>query len=374
MIYLDYAANTPICQEALTELTQASAQYIGNPNSNHEEGRKARVRIQEATNHIAQMLGVKADEIIFTSGASEANNLAIKGIANRYKRAGKHMITTYVEHSSLNGAIMGLTDLGYEVDLVGLDENGKVDLEQLRDLIRKDTILVSTCLVDSELGLIQPVDEIAKIVKDYPNCHFHIDATQAVGKIPVDFTQADLVTFTAHKFYGPVGIGALIKKEGVELTPMIEGGLSTTVYRSGTPTLSLITSMEVALQQALLDLDVKMAQVKKLSDQLRKQLGSYKNIVINSSSEGSPYILNFSLKGMKSLEFTGKLDEAGFCVSTKSACCPENAVSKPVFAKTKDRKLAMNPVRVSLSHLTTDAEVEQFIKAFDTIYKELQTN
>lgn len=373
MIYLDYAANSPICETALNTLYKTSAEFIGNPNSNHSEGRKARVRLAEATAKIAQLLNVKEDEIIYTSSASEANNLAIKGIANKYKRNGKHMITTYVEHSSLLGAIMGLADYGYEIDFVDLDENGQVDLAHLKELMREDTVLVSTSYVDSELGIIQPVSEIGKIVKEYPNCFYHVDATQAVAKIPLELEAADLITFTAHKFYGPNGVGALIKKENVEVAPMIEGGLSTTIYRSGTPTLALIASMEAALEETMDGLDTKIAHVEALNKKLRGELSTYSNVVINSTEKSSPYILNLSLKGMKSREFTKALDDAGICVSTKSACCPENAVSKPVYALTKDRKLAMNPLRISLSHTTTEAEVDAFLKEFQCIYSRLET-
>ena len=371
MIYLDYAANTPMCESALDILYKTSREFIGNPNSHHSEGRKARVRLTQATEHIAQLLQVKEEEIIYTSSASEANNLAIKGIANKYKRNGKHMITTYLEHSSLLGAIMGLQDLGYEIDFVDLDENGQVDLQHLKELMRDDTVLVTTSYVDSETGIIQPVKEIANIVKSYPNCFYHVDATQAVGKLPLELEQVDLFTFTAHKFYGPNGIGALVKKENVEVAPMIEGGISTTIYRSGTPTLSLIASMEVALEEAMRDLECKLTHVTKLNDKLRNELGAYEKIVINSTQKASPYILNVSMKGLKSREFTQALDLAGICVSTKSACCPENAVSKPVYALTKDRKLAMNPLRISLSHLTTDAEIDEFLSAFKRIYEEM---
>lgn len=372
MIYLDYAANTPICDVALETLYKTSKDYIGNPNSNHEEGRRAGQRLAEATNSIASLLHVKPEEIIYTSSASEANNLAVKGIANQYKRNGKHMITTYLEHSSLLGAIMGMADYGYEIDFVDLDENGQVDLDHLQELLREDTVLVTTSYVDSETGTIQPVEKIAQLVKQYPNCFYHVDATQAVGKIPLCLEQVDLFTLTAHKFYGPNGIGALIKKENVELTPMIEGGISTTVYRSGTPTLALIASMEAALSDTLHDLDEKLDYVKELYAWLKKELSSYKNVRINSTSESSPYILNVSLKGMKSKEFTYALNEAGICVSTKSACCPENAVSKPVYALTKDRKLAMNPIRISISHRTTKEEVQVFLDRFKEIYENMQ--
>lgn len=372
MIYLDYAANTPMCEPALETLYTVSRDFIGNPNSNHEEGRKSRQRLKAATDSIAKLMKVQADEIIYTSSASEANNLAVKGITGKYKRNGKHIITTYLEHSSMLGAVMSMSDLGYEIDFVDLDENGQVDLEHLKELLREDTVLVTTCYVDSETGTIQPVEKIANIVKGYSNCFYHVDATQAVGKIPLAIEEVDLVTFTAHKFYGPNGIGALIKREGIELAPMIEGGISTTIYRSGTPTLALIASMESALADTMYDLEEKVAYVSKLHAKLQQKLASYDKVVINSTSACSPYILNLSLRGLKSKDFSFALNEAGFCVSTKSACCPENAVSKPVYALTKDRKLAMNPLRISISHQTTEEEVDTFLAEFDRIYQSMK--
>ena len=371
MIYLDYAANTPIGEAALNTLCEVSQNYIGNPNSNHSEGSRAKSRLNESTKRIADLLGFEPEEIIYTSTASEANNLAVKGIAGKYKRNGKHMITTFLEHSSLNGALIGAQDQGIEVDFVNLDQDGKVNLEHLKELLREDTILVSMSYVDSEVGVIQPIKEIGKLLKDYPNCYFHVDATQAIGKIPVDFEHVDLVTLTAHKFYGPNGVGALLKRNHIELMPLIEGGISTTIYRSGTPTLALIASMEVALSETMKEQKESYQHVVELNHQIRSAMKNYNNVKINSPEDASPFILNISFQGIKSKDFNAALNEAGICVSTKSACCPENAISKPVYAVTKNRKLGLSPLRISLSHLTTKAEVEEFLRCFDKIYKEM---
>lgn len=371
MIYLDYAANTPIGDVALNTLYEVSKSYIGNPNSNHSEGTRSRSRLNESTKRISDLLGFQPEEIIYTSTASEANNLAVKGIAGKYKRNGKHMITTFLEHSSLNGALIGAQDQGIEVDFVNLDQDGKVNLDHLKELLREDTILVSMSYVDSEVGVIQPINEIGKLLKEYPNCYFHVDATQAIGKIPVDFENVDLVTFTAHKFYGPNGVGALLKRNHVELMPLIEGGISTTIYRSGTPTLALIASMEAALSDTMKQLEENYEYVKELNQYIRTSLKQYGNVKINSPEGASPFILNISFQGIKSRDFNTALNEAGICVSTKSACCPENAISKPVYAVTKSRKLGLSPLRISLSHLTTREEIEEFLGCFDQIYKEM---
>lgn len=218
MIYLDYAANTPVDALVLEEFIKSTTTYIANPNSTHPLGKEANGKMNEVTKDIANELGLKIegpikDQIIYTSGASEANNLAIKGIARSYRENGKHVISTCLEHSSVSGSLTYLQNHSYEIDLVNILPDGTVDLEHLKELMRKDTVLVSVGYVDSELGVIQPIKEIAEIVSNYPNCFFHTDATQAIGKVPVSFEGVDLMTFTPHKFFGLNGRG-IDKKRG----------------------------------------------------------------------------------------------------------------------------------------------------------------
>ena len=221
MVYLDYAANTPVNEEVLQTFCDVSTAYIANPNSSHALGRAAKERLVQSTQKIAELLGVQESEIIYTSGASESNNLAVKGIAGAYKKQGKHIITTYLEHSSVTGAITALQNNGFEVDFVDILENGCVDLDHLKELLRQDTILVSICCVDSELGIRQPIAQIGELLSAYPHCFFHVDGTQAMGKIPVNLTNVDLYSFSPHKFYGINGCGVLIKKEPILLEPLI---------------------------------------------------------------------------------------------------------------------------------------------------------
>jgi cysteine desulfurase len=174
-------------------------------------------------------------ECIYTSGSSESNNLAIKGIARSYRENGKHIITTFLEHSSVSSPLTNLKEQGYEIDLLEINEDGKINLENLKELLREDTILVSVCYVDSELGTVQPIEEIANILKDFPNCFLHVDCTQALGKININLENVDLASFAPHKFYGLNGFGGLLKRKDIVLEPLIHGGSSTTIYRSGTP-------------------------------------------------------------------------------------------------------------------------------------------
>ncbi len=364
MVYLDYAANTPVEKEVLDTFYEVSLEYIGNPNSPHSLGDKARVRMEQSTKQIADLLGAKANEVIYTSGASESNNMAIKGIVNSNKRYGKHIITSYLEHASVTGPITALQNDGYEVDFVNLTEEGQIDLNHLKELVREDTILVSVCYVDSEVGTIQPIEAILEIVKTKAHCFMHVDATQAVGKIPVNFGEVDLMTFSGHKFYGINGCGVLLKKESIILEPLIHGGISTTSFRSGTPALSLAASIEKALTLSVNNLTVRYEYVKNLNIKLREKLQEYDSIKINTPLAGSPYILNLSIKGVNTNQLQIRLNEMEIYVATKSACCAPNTASRPVYAMTKDRKLALSTLRISLSHLTTEVELENFLEGF----------
>ena len=371
MVYLDYSATTPTNDEVLESFVKCSKEYIGNPNSLHALGTKSLNLIESASRQISNLLNVNVSGIIYTSGASESNNLAIKGICDKYKNRGKHIITTPLEHSSIYGPLDYLKENGYEVDYVKIDENGLVDLENLKNLLRNDTILVSIACVNSEIGIIQNINEIAKIIKDYPKCFFHSDMTQAIGKVNVDISNVDLVSFSAHKFYGIKGIGVLIKKDKIELTPLIHGGKSTTNYRSGTPTLPLIVSLSKALRLSLNDIEKKYNYVLELNNYVKNELSNLDKVVINSNDKCIPHILNLSILGVKPETFQHALEKYDIYVSTQSACSDTNSKSKAVFALTGDNEKALSSIRISLSHLTTKEEIECFLEKFQSCYNEL---
>lgn len=327
--------------------------------------------MKRITKSISELLHAAPDEIIYTSGASEANNLAIKGIARASRHIGKHIISTPLEHSSVSGCLTALQEQGYEIDIVNIKRDGTVDLEQLEDLLRSDTVMVAVCAVDSELGTVQPVEEIAKIIKNFPKCRLHIDATQAVGKIPVAFNCADTVSIAAHKFYGLNGSGILIKRKGLAIEPLIHGGVSTTIYRSGTPTLSLNASTECALRFAVENFESRVQIVKAHNRYLRDKLSAYARVRINSPKNAVPHILNISVSGVKAKAFQTALSNRGICVSVKSACSVEGTPSRSVYAVSRDKKNAMSSWRISLSHLTTQDELNKFLNIFDDCYREL---
>lgn len=372
MIYLDYSATTPTSKEVLDSFNKASLDYIGNPNSLHTLGVEAHKLIDKATEQIAKLLGVKPSEIIYTSGASESNNLAIKGICEKYENRGKHIITTHYEHSSIYGPLGYLQNKGYEVDFVEENEDGTVNLEKLKSLIREDTILVSVCAINSEIGIKQPINKIGKIIKEKNSkCFYHVDATQAISKVKVDLSNIDLVSFSAHKFFGIKGIGVLIKKEKIMLEPIIHGGKSTTIFRSGTPQLPLIVSMSKALRIALENLEDKYNYVQELNNYLKEELSKLDNVYINSNDICIPHMLNISAVGIKPETFLHALEKHEIYISTQTACSSEKAVSQSVLSLTKDEARAKSSLRISLSYKTTKEELEKFVEKFKLCLEEL---
>ena len=370
MVYLDYSATTPVDKRVLETFDKVSLEFIGNPNSLHKLGVKSKELIDSSTESIKKILNLKNSEVIYTSGSSEANNLAIKGICEKYQNRGKHIITTPFEHSSIYGPLNYLSELGYEVDFVNLDSDGRVDLDDLRNKLRDDTILVSVVAVNSEIGILQPIDEIKVIVKEHPKCFFHVDATQAIGKIKLGISDIDLVSFSAHKFFGIKGIGCLIKKDGISLNPQIHGGKSTTNYRSGTPTVALIASLAKALRLVYENIDSDYDHVLELNKYLKEKLQSYSEVRINSNDYSIPHILNFSVLGVKPETMLHALEEDEVYISTQSACST-GASSKAVLALTNDEKRANSSIRVSISKITTKEEIDKFIEVFDKCYKHL---
>lgn len=372
MTYLDYSATTPVNEEVLKTFNEVSKKFFANPNSLHKLGVEASQLIDASTEQIASLLHVNPKEIIYTPDASEANNMALKGIAFKYQNRGKHIISTQFEHSSIYGALSYLQNNGFTIDFVETDDQGKVDIEHLKSLLTDDTILVSIGAVNSEIGIIQPIQEIGKLLNNYPKCFFHVDMTQALGKMPISLENIDLASFSAHKIFGIRGISMLYKKEKIALEPLVHGGKSTTIYRSGTPTTALIASFAKAMRLALTDLEAKSNKIKALSEMIKKGLQKYPDVYINSTEQCVPNILNISVINVKPETLLHALEEYDIYISTQTACASKSTVSRAVLALTKDEKRASSSVRISLSYITTEEEIKYFLECFDKCYHALK--
>ena len=364
MVYLDYAATTPVDKRVLESFEKTCVEYMGNPNSLHIEGVKSKKLMEAAVSQVANLLNVHDDEVIFTSGATESNNLAITGVVNKYKDRGKTIITTKLEHSSILETVEYLERNGYTIKYVKLDSNGLVDINNLKELINDDVVLVSICEVNSEIGIIENVNEIGELLKEYPRIVFHVDGTGAIGKKHIDLTNIDLYSFSAHKIYGLKGVGCLIKKEHITLDPLIHGGKSQSIYRGGTPALPLIVSTSRALKLVLNDLDYNIEYIKRLSDRLKDGLSKINGVSINSNDYSIPYIINISVVGVKSETILHALEEDGICISTKTACSTDD-YSVGVYEITKDIEKAKSSLRISLSYLTKENEIDYFLNKLE---------
>ncbi len=368
MIYLDYSATTPVDKEVLESFTKTCTNFIGNSNSLHSLGVNSKKLEEQATKQISDILNIKDFDIIYTSGSSESNNTAIKGICEKYQNRGKKIITTNLEHSSIYGPIGFLQKHGFEVEFVNTID-GVVDLDNLKELMTDDVIMVTISSVNSETGILQPINEIGKIIKEYQKTYFHVDMTQSIGKVNIPLDNVDLVSFSAHKFYGLKGIGVLLKRKNIVIEPLIHGGKSTTVYRSGTPALPLIVSLSKALRLSIDSIDERYKRVKEYNDIIINKLSKYNHVHVNSNNNSIPHIINFSVDFVKPETLQHALEDHDIYISTQSACSSGHTVSRAVMEVTKNEEYASHSVRISLSHLTTNEEVDKFLEAFDICYK-----
>lgn len=369
MIYLDYSATTPVNPEVLDSLVKVSKDYIGNPNSMHNLGVKSRALLKSATRQIADCLNVKMEEIIYTSGATEANNTALLGVALRYKNRGNHIILSKLEHPSEYVLANYLENLGFRISYVNNDSDGLIDLDDLKSLITDKTILVSIVGVNSEVGVRQPLKTIRQIIKkENPNTIFHSDLTQALGKVAINLNDVDLASFSGHKIYGPKGIGLLYKSEKVDIVPLIHGSSKDFPLRAGTPPLPLIVALSKAIRLCLIDLDKKELYVKKLNEKIVDDLSHYHNLKFNNTKYSIYNVINISLMDIKPESFVHAMEDHEVYISTNTACS-SGELSTSVMALYGDKKRAMTTIRISLSYNTTMDEVNKFLTFFHGEYQ-----
>ena len=370
MVYLDYSATTPVLPEVLDSYNKVTEEYFGNPNSLHSLGVKSHELLESANKQICDLLKIKEDEFFYTSGATESNNLAIIGAALTYKRYGNRILVSTMEHPSVYGICKHLEKLGFIIDYVNVTNEGVIDFDDLKNKVTKDTILVSICAVNSEVGVRQPLKTVRQVIrKNNENCILHSDMTQAIGKVNINVNDVDLATISSHKIYGPKGIGLLYKTRGLVLTPLLYGHDDSLV--PGTPALPLIVSFAKALRLALKDITKKEETVKKHYDKIVEHLGNnYPNVIINSSKYCIPHILNISLMDIKPETFIHALEKDEVYVSSNTACS-KGKKSESVYQMTHDDKRSETTIRISISPYTLPSEITEFLESFDKHYNEL---
>ena len=366
-VYLDNNATTPMDDRVIEVMTKVMRESYGNPSSVYQVGQKGKKIIEESREMISGLLGLKSREIVFTSGGTESNNMAIRGVARCLKKKGMHLITSAIEHSSVLNTFKDMESLGWEVTYLGADEKGKVNTEELRRSIKDETVLISIMHSNNEIGTFQPITEIGKIAKE-KNIIFHVDGVQSVGKIKIDFENIDLFSFAAHKFYGPKGIGALYVKSGVKIEKLITGGHQERNRRAGTENVAGVCGMAKALEITLENLYVEMEKEKKLRDYMEKKiLESIDKVTINgdlSNRLSNTSSISFEKVEAESLLFA--LDMKGIAVSAGSACAsstlsPSHVLEAIGFSISK----AKSTLRISLGRFTQKEEIDYFVEILE---------
>jgi cysteine desulfurase len=362
MMYLDYAATTPPYEEVIQVVSEVMREHYGNPSSIHGVGHQAERLLFKSKEVIAGLLEVKPSEIIYTSGGTESNNLAIKGIAHTYRSRGNHLITSQIEHASVTEAFKQLEAEGFRVTYLPVDSTGQVKVSELTAAIHEDTILVSIMHVNNEVGRIQPIAEIGELLAGYPKILFHVDAVQAVGKLPFYPVKLgiDLCSASAHKFRGPKGVGFLYRREGIQLQPQLVGGGQEFGLRSGTENVPLLVGMAKALRIATQALSDHIEQKYRFRRILVEGISTIPGLRLSGSArpeDMAPHIVHFMYPGMKAEVVVHALEQEQIYISTKSACASgEEEPSKVLLAMGYDRRCAVSGLRVSYSEEYTEQD------------------
>ena len=374
VIYLDNAATSKVHPEVLESFNQITLKYFANPSSIHALGQEAQRLLEKSREQILNLFNLKHHEVIFTSGATEANNLAIKGYAFANRGRGNHIITTAIEHPSVLNTVKQLEKYGFEITILPVNEKGVIEVNSLKAAIKDNTILVSIMSVNNETGAINPIKEVGEILKDYPKIAFHVDMTQAIGKIDIPLDYIDMFSFAGHKIHGLLGSGALIKEKKIILEPLNNGGGQENNLRSGTNTLALSASLAKALRLAINTQKENYEKVSRLRDYLLSYLKDNPDKYhLNSFDLANPYIVNFSLLEHKASVVVEALSNKGIMVSSLSACHSKNEdYSYVVYAMNQDMKLAHNTIRVSFSYENTVDDVNALIRGLKQIVKEIK--
>ena len=373
MIYLDHAATTAIKDEVIKEMMPYLTEQYGNPSSLYSFGRKSKKAMEKAREQVAKAINSKKSEIYFTSGGTESDNWAIKGIAKKYKNKGNHIITSSIEHHAVINCCKRLEKEGFEVTYLSVDKDGKISIEELKSAIRKDTILISIMMANNEIGTIQPISEIGKLAKE-KGILFHTDAVQAVGSLSVDVDDlgVDLLSISAHKFYGPKGIGALYIRKGTSTEELLDGGAQERERRPGTENILGIVGMGKAIEIATENLETYHKKMCYLRDEaILKILNKIPNAFLNGhETDRLPGNVNMIFPKMEAESIILKLDQRGIAVSSGSACASGSLEPSHVLkAIGLPHDVAQCSLRFTFGEENTIRDVEELVETLVDIHK-----
>ncbi|MDR2977210.1 MAG: cysteine desulfurase [Streptococcaceae bacterium] len=376
MIYFDNAATTAIHPQVLRTYTDVATRIMGNPSSLHNLGAVASRLLGASRRQIAELLAVKPDEIFFTSGGTEGDNWVLKGLAFEKQQFGKHIIVSDIEHPAVKNTAGWLAEQGFEVDYAPVDKAGFVIPEELARLLREDTIIVSVMAVNNEIGSVQPLKEISQLLSKRPSINFHVDAVQAIGKLPLEdfmLPRVDFATFSAHKFNGPRGVGIVYAKSGKRLTPLLHGGGQESGRRATTENLAGIAATAKALRLVLTDDSAKRQHVQAMKQIINDEMAKHPEVVrFSQMKHFAPNILTWGIPGIRGEVVVHAFEEHEIYLSTTSACSSKkNAAAGTLTAMKINPSLASSAVRISLDASNTMAEVEQFLTIFRMVLAKL---
>ncbi len=376
--YLDNSATTRAYPEVAYIVTHVMLEDYGNPSSMHLKGVEAERYVKEAREIIAGSLKCKPENILFTSGGTESDNLALIGTAETYKRRGQHIITTQIEHPAILETCEYLSKAGYEITYLPVDTDGVVLLDALRSSIRPDTILVSVMHTNNEIGSLQPLEEIGKIVHEInPDAIFHTDAVQGYGKAHIIPKKCgiDLMSVSGHKLHGPKGVGFLYMSDRARLRPIIFGGGQQKGLRSGTENVPGIAGLSKAIELTVSNMDEDIPRLREYKSYMAERLGGLEGVKLNGYRDGdsAPHILSLSISDVRAEVMLHALEDKGIYVSSGSACASNKpAISATLKAIGTDRKLLDSTIRISMSHFTVKEEVEYACDCIEDIIPSLR--
>ena len=378
-VYLDHCATTPLDKRALAAMMPYLTESYGNASSVHLFGQQARAAADKARRQVASLISARANEIVFTSGGTEANNLAIRGICESVAAHGRHLITSAIEHPSVRGPIEEFEKKGWEVTRLPVYEDGTVRVEDVREAIRPGTVLVSVMLANNEIGTIQPVAEIGALVRAAGQKHlrFHVDAVQAAGRVPIDIEAlgCDLLTLSAHKIYGPKGIGGLFIRRGVRIRPQQVGGHQERERRAGTESVANIVGFGAACELAKNEMLDRNKHAQCLRDRFEKEVGQrIGDVVLNGASDHRlPHVSNISFRFIEGEGLLIHLDLQGIAVSTGSACSSGTLEPSPVIrALGRNEELARGAIRFSFGKDNTSEDLDYVLEALPRAVESLR--